>query len=1031
MLTAMLSAFYTASAYDFEVSGVYYEIIDFDNNICAVVANPNGYSNALYIPDSVELNGHFFSVAELSKDAFSGCNDLQSISINGIIEAIPYGIFDDCKSLSDIELRNGATAIEIEGYTHGGLWGHQACNIYEGGFVDLPIKTFRIDREIKCDEFFNPFIRHHYWTAFNGEADECSFAEEVIFGNNIEKIPNALFRGCKYLRKIGIGRNIMKIEANSFENCPIEEIYINSLFQWGNIDFYDTPQNGATLFVGGEKLTSLIIDTYSNIKSKAFYGVNGLTQITVDAPNINIGDSAFYGIHDLESINFNDHDVKLGEGCFSDCTSLKEVCGLQNTASLPNFCFANCSKLSQIESNSVTHIGNDCFRDCKILQSVKLDNVVSIGERAFYNCTSLSDVELSKCHSIGTSAFSSCTSLESIMLNAMTIENYVFNNCVNLKYVELPQIQKLGNHVFENCSELESIKLGLYIETIPESTFNGCENILYISINAPFPPTFDGNFPNSTYINGALSVLNVSIDKYSETTPWSRFFNIKGELSDTTAIDGLHYLMYGDNAILLPSDAGYVGKVEIPYSIKFQNKQYVVSGFIPSVFKGCSDLTELVIPESFGQLPSLVDCKNLSFFTIQNAAVDLPEDYFLNFTKLEYVELGNSIISIGNQTFKNCSGLTSIKIPGSCLAIGNDAFDGCSSLKDVIFESSDEPIPIGYNTKGHKSDLILFPNPTTVDEARTAFHNIYYDGLFYNLPIEHLVINRNIELPKYYERIVGASTPKYSPVYDDITYFPPFYGLSKLKSVEIGENVTAICKNTIDVVLSAIPTTLPYTNFDLCNNIEVIISKNPNALVGGGFTQTVYENAYLFLPNGGESSYKADEYWKLFANIHSSAFIAIESLQIESDEIVLDHNESKVLCVAINPSDASVQKLRWSSSNSSVVSVDTVGNVTSYSRDGEAIITATTTDGTSLSVSCIVKVEKGTGIDNAVYELSPVSIDAKDGMITIKGKHPQDLVSIYNSQGGLVEATTADTITLLQHGIFIVRIGNYTQKIVL
>lgn len=71
------------------------------------------------------------------------------------------------------------------------------------------------------------------------------------------------------------------------------------------------------------------------------------------------------------------------------------------------------------------------------------------------------------------------------------------------------------------------------------------------------------------------------------------------------------------------------------------------------------------------------------------------------------------------------------------------------------------------------------------------------------------------------------------------------------------------------------------------------------------------------------------------------------------------------------------------------------------------------------------------GISDMASKPSLVSIEAKDGMITVKGKRPQDLVSIYNSQGGLVEATAADTITLLQHGIFIVHIGNYTQKIIL
>ena len=68
---------------------------------------------------------------------------------------------------------------------------------------------------------------------------------------------------------------------------------------------------------------------------------------------------------------------------------------------------------------------------------------------------------------------------------------------------------------------------------------------------------------------------------------------------------------------------------------------------------------------------------------------------------------------------------------------------------------------------------------------------------------------------------------------------------------------------------------------------------------------------------------------------------------------------------------------------------------------------------------------------NDASDAPAISIEARDGVITVKGKRPQDLVSVYNSQGAPVGVTTDDTITLLQHGVFIVRIGNVTYKIML
>ena len=113
-------------------------------------------------------------------------------------------------------------------------------------------------------------------------------------------------------------------------------------------------------------------------------------------------------------------------------------------------------------------------------------------------------------------------------------------------------------------------------------------------------------------------------------------------------------------------------------------------------------------------------------------------------------------------------------IPSSVNNLANDVLSGCSSLKQVEFRYSSTPITLGYNSKINlSSNVIPYPNPSTVDERRTGFRNGYYDGLFYGLPIEKLVINRDIELSQYYERTVGSSASSYSTVYNDIIYYPP------------------------------------------------------------------------------------------------------------------------------------------------------------------------------------------------------------------------------------------------------------------
>lgn len=427
---------------------------------------------------------------------------------------------------------------------------------------------------------------------------------------------------------------------------------------------------------------------------------------------------------------------------------------------------------------------------------------------------------------------------------------------------------------------------------------------------------------------------------------------------------------------------------------------------------------------------TFLDCKNLSDINGISNLTKIGQGAFKNCCLLQLISLGEDLITIGNNAFAG-SGIKALTIPGSVSSIGSDVCAQCPSLTSLEFSASQNPISLGNKSSLNLSSSITpYPNATTVDEKRTGFRNGYYDGLFYGLPIEHLVINRDIELPKYYERAMGSSTSNYSKVYNDIIYYPPFYGLTNLKSIEIGENVSAICKNQIEAVVSATPVYMEYANFGKCDNIEVVISNNPNAPIGGGFSKAAYDNAYLFLPNGGIDSYKNDDYWKNCAHIDETSFIPVKSISFESDELAIDINESNILNPIINPSDASIKTLKWSSSDSSIINVSGDGVVTSSSREGEATITATACDGSNVSASIRIMVQEGAGISDVVAD-SKFDISIKDGCILISGKAETDIVEIYNIQGQLIKSSTSNIIIINSNGVYLVKIGSICKKIVL
>ena len=89
---------------------------------------------------------------------------------------------------------------------------------------------------------------------------------------------------------------------------------------------------------------------------------------------------------------------------------------------------------------------------------------------------------------------------------------------------------------------------------------------------------------------------------------------------------------------------------------------------------------------------------------------------------------------------------------------------------------------------------------------------------------------------------------------------------------------------------------------------------------------------------------------------------SIDFTYIDGTSITLAKKQSRVLDVTVNPDNASVKQLEWSSSNKSVAEVDKNGKVTGI-KQGTTVITAATTDGSDLKVSIKVKVKarrKGT-----------------------------------------------------------------------
>lgn len=353
-----------------------------------------------------------------------------------------------------------------------------------------------------------------------------------------------------------------------------------------------------------------------------------------------------------------------------------------------------------------------------------------------------------------------------------------------------------------------------------------------------------------------------------------------------------------------------------------------------------------------------------------------------------------TVTEIGDGTFSDCDDLTSIVIPKTIAKIRESAFDGCDKLKFVkICDGS----PIDINL----------------------------DVVFSDSPILELYIGSNGVAYNSDSRLL--STVKSMTIGSSVTNLPPKAAFKSLTSfiVEDGENPIVetedYCTSSMELISQQTlkdPYTYIYYRFfylvtytHLSPILDALQNSTLNYLRIDRDVKQIEVNTsktYEKIPTTAGSRYQEFGYMDEVNYQYQDIIVKseycrnpVETIVLNESVVELNVDESVKLAATCTPGNASLTAVDWSSSDEHVVVVDIFGNVTKLA-DGEAIITAVTTDGSNLSASCKI-VNPGAGIDNIV-------------MSTENG-----LYSVYNLQGIMVLKTEdREKIQLLPSGIFII-----------
>ena len=110
MTMLILSVFVSisASAYDVEVDGIYYNLA---KKFALVTAGGEKYAGEIVIPESIVVNEENYTVKGIQERAFSDCYSLTSVTIPSSVTSIGSETFKGCSALTSVTIPSSVTSI--------------------------------------------------------------------------------------------------------------------------------------------------------------------------------------------------------------------------------------------------------------------------------------------------------------------------------------------------------------------------------------------------------------------------------------------------------------------------------------------------------------------------------------------------------------------------------------------------------------------------------------------------------------------------------------------------------------------------------------------------------------------------------------------------------------------------------------------------------------------------------------------------------------------------------------------------------
>ena len=196
----MLAVCLPLSAHDFEVDGIYYNIISSTDKTIGVTYRginyydyPGQYSGNVTIPEIVTYSGNTYSVASIENYAFYSCTRLTSVAIPNSVSSIGNNAFNGCTDLTEVTIPNSVTSIGCYAFYDTGWYNKQPDGIL---YLDNCCLGYKGEKPIG----------------------------DLALNNNICLIGEDAFKDCTGLKSVTIPSSITSIGFNAFRDCGLRLI---------------------------------------------------------------------------------------------------------------------------------------------------------------------------------------------------------------------------------------------------------------------------------------------------------------------------------------------------------------------------------------------------------------------------------------------------------------------------------------------------------------------------------------------------------------------------------------------------------------------------------------------------------------------------------------------------------------------------------------------------------------------------------------------------------------------------------------